>query len=117
MIEDSPLTETALVAILECMPGEKFGLIKKMMSELRQSVSFLSDRFDKVFQRLNDFETNCDSAKNEAEVLSQVRISGILERHTLTNTTHINNNAKNKQKGKYDPINKDTLTSTTHNQK
>ena len=82
--EDSPLTETALVAILERALEEKFGQIRETMSELRQSMNFLSDRFDNVLQRLNHLETNRDSVKNEnrhlkAEVL---RLSGILERHS-----------------------------------
>ena len=82
--EDSPLTETALVAILERALEEKFGQIRETMSELQQSVNFLSDRFDNVLQRLSDLETNRDSVKNEnrhlkAEVL---RLSGILERHS-----------------------------------
>ena len=72
--EDSPLTETALVAILERALEEKFGQIRETMSELQLSVNFLSDRFDNVLQRLSDLETNCDSVKNEnrhlkAEVL------------------------------------------------
>ena len=82
--EDSPFTETALVAILECALEEKFGQIRETMSELQLSVNFLSDRFDNVLQRLSNLETNCDSVKNEnrhlkAEVL---RLSGILERHS-----------------------------------
>ena len=58
--EDSRLTETALVAILERALGEKFGQIRETMSELQLSVNFLSDRFDNVLQRLSDLETNCD---------------------------------------------------------
>ena len=63
--EDSPLTETALVAILERALEEKFAQIRETMSELQLSVNFLSDRFDNVLQRLSDLETNCDSVKNE----------------------------------------------------
>ena len=61
--EDSFLTETALVAILERALEEKFGQIRETMSELQLSVNFLSDRFDNVLQRLSDLETNCDSVK------------------------------------------------------
>ena len=48
--EDSPLTETALVAILERALEEKFGQIRETMSELQLSVNFLSDIFDNVLQ-------------------------------------------------------------------
>ena len=82
--EDSPLTKTALVAILERALEEKFGQIREMMSELRQSVNFLSDGFDNVLQRLSDLETNRDSVKNENRHLKAEvpRLSGILERHS-----------------------------------
>ena len=60
--EDSPFTETALVAIPECALEEKFGQIRETMSELQLSVNFLSDRFDNVLQRLSNLETNCDSS-------------------------------------------------------
>ena len=82
--EDSPLTETALVAILERALEEKFGQIRETMSELQLSVNFLSDRFDNVLQRLSDLETNCDSVKNENRHLKTevLRLSGILERHS-----------------------------------
>ena len=82
--EDSPLTETTLVAILERALEEKLGQTRETMSELQLSVNFLSDRFDNVLQRLSDLETNCDSVKNEnRHMKAEVpRLSGILERHS-----------------------------------
>ena len=69
--EDSFLTETALVAILERALEEKFGQIRETMSELQLSVNFLSDRFDNVLQRLSDLETNCDSVKMRITIWRQ----------------------------------------------
>ena len=84
MSRTTPVTKEALVTILDEKLDEKLKPICLLVDGLKDSVNFLSDKFDAIMKRIEVFETRCNEAMIENKCLKDevLRFSTTVNQHS-----------------------------------
>jgi hypothetical protein len=84
MSQTTPVTIKELVTVLDKKLDEKFKSICLQMDSLKDSVNFLSDKFDSILKRIDVIEAKCDNALRENKCLKDevLRLSAIVNQQS-----------------------------------
>ena len=84
MSRTTPVTIEELVTVLDKKLDEKFKPICLQMDSLKDSVNFLSDKFDSILKRIDVIEAKCDHALTENKCLKVevLRLSAIVNQQS-----------------------------------
>ena len=80
----TPVTKEALVTILDEKLDEKFKPMCLLVDSLKDSVNFLSDKFDVIMKQIGVVETRCNKAMIENKRLKDevLILSTIVNQHS-----------------------------------
>ena len=98
MSRTTPVTKEALLRILDEKLDEKLKPIRLLVDGLKDSVNFLSDKFDVIMKRIQVVETRCNEVMIEDKCLKDevLRLSTIVNQHSeeinnIVNVITLNN--------------------------